>query len=134
MLQEFTDTKIDFTETVDDENAADDEDSDENSAPIVRLVKMMITEAVQLRCSDIHIEPFEDRVRVRYRIDGVLRERDRLPRRQLGAIISRVKILASIDIAERRRPQDGRIKVNVCLLYTSPSPRDKRQSRMPSSA
>jgi len=113
MLQEFTDTKIDFTETVDDENAADDEDSDENSAPIVRLVKMMITEAVQLRCSDIHIEPFEDRVRVRYRIDGVLRERDRLPRRQLGAIISRVKILASIDIAERRRPQDGRIKVNV---------------------
>ncbi len=113
MLQEFTDTKIDFTETVDDENAADDEDSDENSAPIVRLVKMMITEAVQLRASDIHIEPFEDRVRIRYRIDGVLRERDRLPRRQLGAIISRVKILASIDIAERRRPQDGRIKVNV---------------------
>ena len=113
MLQEFTDTKIDFTETVDDENAADDEDNDENSAPIVRLVKMMITEAVQTRTSDIHIEPFEDRVRIRYRIDGVLRERDRLPRRQLGAIISRVKILASIDIAERRRPQDGRIKVNV---------------------
>ncbi len=113
MLQEFTDTKIDFTETVDDENADGDEDSDENSAPIVRLVKMMITEAVQLRASDIHVEPFEDRVRIRYRIDGVLRERDRLPRRQLGAIISRVKILASIDIAERRRPQDGRIKVNV---------------------
>ena len=113
MLQEFTDTKIDFTETVDDENAVDDEDNDENSAPIVRLVKMMITEAVQTRTSDIHIEPFEDRVRIRYRIDGVLRERDRLPRRQLGAIISRVKILASIDIAERRRPQDGRIKVNV---------------------
>ena len=113
MLQEFTDTKIDFTETVDDENTAEDEDSDENSAPIVRLVKMMITEAVQLRASDIHIEPFEDRVRIRYRIDGVLRERDRLPRRQLGAIISRVKILASIDIAERRRPQDGRIKVNI---------------------
>jgi len=70
MLQEFTDTKIDFTETVDDENAADDEDNDENSAPIVRLVKMMITEAVQTRTSDIHIEPFEDRVRIRYRIDG----------------------------------------------------------------
>lgn len=114
MLQEFTDTKIDFTETVEDEAAGESgESSDENSAPIVRLVQMMITEAVQLRASDIHIEPFEDRVRIRYRIDGVLRERDRLPRRQLGAIISRVKILASIDIAERRRPQDGRIKVNV---------------------
>jgi len=114
MLQEFTDTKIDFTETVEDEAAAEGGGSeDENSAPIVRLVQMMITEAVQLRASDIHVEPFEDRVRIRYRIDGVLRQRDRLPRRQLGAIISRVKILASIDIAERRRPQDGRIKVNV---------------------
>ena len=113
MLQEFTDTKIDFTETVEDEAAADGAADDENSAPIVRLVQMMITEAVQLRASDIHIEPFEDRVRIRYRIDGVLRERDKLPKRQLGAIISRVKILSSIDIAERRRPQDGRIKVNV---------------------
>jgi len=114
MLQEFTDTKIDFTETVEDEAAADGGGpEDENSAPIVRLVQMMITEAVQLRASDIHIEPFEDRVRIRYRIDGVLRQRDKLPRRQLGAIISRVKILASIDIAERRRPQDGRIKVNI---------------------
>ena len=113
MLQEFTDTKIDFTETVEDEAAAADGNEDENSAPIVRLVQMMITEAVQLRASDIHVEPFEDRVRIRYRIDGVLRQRDKLPRRQLGAIISRVKILASIDIAERRRPQDGRIKVNV---------------------
>ena len=114
MLQEFTDTKIDFTETVEDEAAGEGgENSDENSAPIVRLVQMMITEAVQLRASDIHVEPFEDRVRIRYRIDGVLRQRDRLPRRQLGAIISRIKILASIDIAERRRPQDGRIKVNV---------------------
>jgi type IV pilus assembly protein PilB len=113
MLQEFTDTKIDFTETVEDEAAADGGAEDENSAPIVRLVQMMITEAVQLRASDIHVEPFEDRVRIRYRIDGVLRQRDKLPRRQLGAIISRVKILASIDIAERRRPQDGRIKVNV---------------------
>ena len=114
MLQEFTDTKIDFTETVEDEAAGESGDGgDENSAPIVRLVQMMITEAVQLRASDIHVEPFEDRVRIRYRIDGVLRQRDRLPRRQLGAIISRIKILASIDIAERRRPQDGRIKVNV---------------------
>ena len=113
ILQEFTDTKIDFTETVDDDTSDGDDASDENSAPIVRLVQLMINEAVQLRASDIHVEPFEDRVRIRYRIDGVLTERDTLPKRQLGAILSRIKILADIDIAERRRPQDGRIKVSV---------------------
>jgi type IV pilus assembly protein PilB len=113
ILQEFTDTAIDFTETVDDDGGSDGKGDEESSAPIVRLVQLMITEAVQLRASDIHVEPFEDRVRIRYRIDGVLHERDRLPKRQLGAIISRIKILSSIDIAEKRRPQDGRIKVNV---------------------
>ncbi len=113
ILQEFTDTAIDFTETVDDDAPGGDETIDENSAPIVRLVQLMITEAVQLRASDIHVEPFEDRVRIRYRIDGVLHERDTLPRRQLGAILSRIKILSNIDIAERRRPQDGRIKISV---------------------
>ena len=112
MLQEFTDTAIDFTETVDD-GAEGDEEVDETSAPIVRLVHLIITEAVQLRASDIHIEPFEDRIRVRYRIDGVLIERDSPPRRLLGAILSRIKILAKLDIAERRRTQDGRIKVTV---------------------
>ena len=112
MLQEFTDTAIDFTETVDDGETTSGV-IDETSAPIVRLVQLLITEAVQLRASDIHIEPFEDRVRVRYRIDGVLVERDAAPRRLLGAILSRIKILAKIDIAERRRPQDGRIKVTV---------------------
>ena len=86
---------------------------DESSAPIVRLVHLIITEAVQLRASDIHIEPFEDRIRVRYRIDGVLVERDSPPRRLLGAFLSRIKILSKLDIAERRRTQDGRIKVTV---------------------
>ncbi len=114
ILQEFTETAIDFTETAEEvEGAADEEVVDESSAPIVRLVHLIITEAVQLRASDIHIEPFEDRVRIRYRIDGVLVERDACPRRLLGAMISRIKILARIDIAERRRPQDGRIKVTV---------------------
>jgi type IV pilus assembly protein PilB len=112
MLQEFTDTAIDFTETEEAASAVD-ESVDETSAPIVRLVHLLITEAVQLRASDIHIEPFEDRVRIRYRIDGVLQERDSPPRRLHGAILSRIKILAKIDIAERRRPQDGRIKVTV---------------------
>ncbi len=112
MLQEFTDTAIDFTETVESGDSSA-EVIDETSAPIVRLVQLIISEAVQLRASDIHIEPFEDRVRVRYRIDGVLVERDSAPRRLLGAILSRLKILGKIDIAERRRPQDGRIKVTV---------------------
>jgi len=112
MLQEFTDTAIDFTET-EDETARGEEEIDESSAPIVRLVHLIITEAVQLRASDIHIEPFEDRVRVRYRIDGRLVERDSPPRRLLGAILSRIKILSRLDIAERRRTQDGRIKVNI---------------------
>lgn len=112
MLQEFTDTAIDFTETETD-TGGPGETVDETSAPVVRLVQVMINEAVQLRASDIHIEPFEDRVRVRYRIDGVLVERDSPPRRLLGAILSRIKILGKMDIAERRRTQDGRIKITA---------------------
>ncbi len=112
MLQEFTDTAIDFTEADDEVNPAE-EAVDESSAPIVRLVQLMLNEAVQLRASDIHIEPFEDRIRVRYRIDGMLVERDSPPRRLLGALLSRLKILARLDIAERRRMQDGRIKATV---------------------
>ena len=113
ILQEFTDTAIDFTETVDDGDDMNKDEVDDSSSAIVRLVQLMVGEAVQVRASDIHVEPFEDRVRIRYRIDGVLHERDTLPKRQLGAIISRIKILAKIDIAERRREQDGRIKVSV---------------------
>lgn len=112
MLQEFTDTAIDFTETEDDAGG-EDEIVDESSAPIVRLVQLIIQEAVQLRASDIHVEPFEDRIRIRYRIDGVLVERDSPPRRLHGALLSRLKILSRIDIAERRRCQDGRIKATV---------------------
>lgn len=112
MLQEFTDTAIDFTETEED-TAGLGETMDESSPPVVRLVNLMIAEAVQLRASDIHIEPFEDRVRIRYRIDGVLVERDSPPRRMLAALISRIKILSKIDISERRRPTDGRIKITV---------------------
>ena len=112
VLQEFTDTAIDFTETEQTKVSAN-EVVDENSAPIVRLVSLMISEAVQLRASDIHVEPFAEIVRIRYRIDGILHKRDSPPRRLLGAIVSRIKILAKMDIAERRRPQDGRIKVTV---------------------
>ena len=73
----------------------------------------MIAEAVRNRASDIHIEPMKDRVRVRYRIDGECVERDRIPLRMKDPLISRVKIMAGIDIAEKRLPQDGRIKLMV---------------------
>src|SRR5262249_20212196 len=109
MLQEFTDTAIDFTET----EATSGQGLEESDAPVVKLVNLIIQEAVGLRASDIHIEPFADRVRVRYRIDGVLVERDSPPRRLLAPILSRIKIMSQIDIAEKRRPQDGRIKVTI---------------------
>ena len=112
MLQEFTDTAIDFTETAVAQQAAAAQE-DNSDAPVVKLVNLIITEAVQLRASDIHIEPFEDRIRIRYRIDGRLVERDNPPRRLLGAMLSRIKILSKLDIAERRRPQDGRIKLTA---------------------
>ncbi|MGC6443270.1 MAG: GspE/PulE family protein [Rubripirellula sp.] len=112
MLQEFTDTAIDFTET-ESGGEADEEEVDDSSAPVIRLVNLMIQEAVQLRASDIHVEPFEDRVRIRYRIDGVCVERENAPRRMLSAIIARIKILSKIDISEKRRPTDGRIKITV---------------------
>ncbi len=112
MLQEFTDTAIDFTETDADSEHAE-EDVDDSSAPVIRLINLMIQEAVQLRASDIHVEPFEDRVRIRYRIDGVCVERENAPRRMLSAIIARIKILSKIDISEKRRPTDGRIKITV---------------------
>src|SRR5207245_11601519 len=110
MLQEFTDTAIDFTET---EASAGLTSGEESDAPVVKLVNLIISEAIGLRASDIHIEPFGDRVRVRYRIDGVLVERDSPPRRLLAPMLSRIKIMGSIDISEKRRPQDGRIKMTV---------------------
>src|SRR5438876_6675632 len=110
MLQEFTDTAIDFTET---EATQAGMGADESDAPVVKLVNLIISEAISLRASDIHVEPFGDRVRVRYRIDGVLVERDSPPRRLLAPMLSRIKIMASVDIAEKRRPQDGRIKMTA---------------------
>jgi type IV pilus assembly protein PilB len=109
MLAEFTDTRIEFTET--EATQASHASADESEAPVVKLCNLIIQEAISLRASDIHIEPFEDRVRVRYRIDGVLVERDSPPRRLLAPMISRLKIMGNIDIAEKRRPQDGRIKM-----------------------
>jgi general secretion pathway protein E len=82
-----------------------------SEAPVIRLVNAMIAQAVEKRASDIHIEPFEKEFRVRYRIDGVLVSQDPPPRELKAAIISRVKLMARLNIAERRLPQDGRIKI-----------------------
>ena len=84
-----------------------------SEAPVIRLVSLLITNALEMRASDIHIEPFENRLIVRYRIDGVLHEVESPPRRLSAAVISRIKIMASLDIAERRLPQDGRIRLRV---------------------
>jgi type II secretory ATPase GspE/PulE/Tfp pilus assembly ATPase PilB-like protein len=81
-----------------------------SGAPVVRALNDLVEKAVEMRASDIHIEPFADRVRVRYRIDGVLVERDSPPRRLLAPMLSRLKIMGSIDISEKRRPQDGKIR------------------------
>jgi type IV pilus assembly protein PilB len=113
MLQDFTDTAIDFQEESGSGKSSATNTLEEGDAPVIRLMHLIIQEAVTLRASDIHIEPFADRVRIRYRIDGVLMERDNAPRRLLGAMISRIKIMGFIDIAEKRRPQDGRIKILV---------------------
>ena len=84
----------------------------EDDAPIVRFVNLLITQAIQDRASDIHIEPGENELRVRYRIDGVLHEMQRAPKAIAAGVTSRLKIMSDIDIAERRKPQDGRLSVN----------------------
>jgi general secretion pathway protein E/type IV pilus assembly protein PilB len=87
--------------------------TDEGDAPIIKLVHQIILEAIQRRASDIHLEPLEKRFRVRYRIDGVLLEIENPPKRLQLSMISRLKIMANISIAEKRIPQDGRIQINM---------------------
>ncbi len=84
-----------------------------SEAPVIRLVNLVIQRAVELRASDIHIEPFENRLKVRYRVDGVLIDGESPPAKLTAAVISRIKIMARLNIAERRLPQDGRIQLRV---------------------
>jgi general secretion pathway protein E len=84
-----------------------------SEAPVIRLVNHLITNATEMRASDIHVEPTENDLRVRYRIDGVLREIESPPQRLASAILSRIKVMAKLNIAERRMPQDGRISIAV---------------------
>lgn len=84
-----------------------------SEAPVIRMVNLVMQRAVESRASDIHIEPFEERLHVRFRVDGVLKEVEAPPVRSTAAVISRIKIMAKLNIAERRLPQDGRIKLMV---------------------
>jgi type IV pilus assembly protein PilB len=86
---------------------------EDDDAPIIRLVHQTLEEALRNRASDVHVEPFPTRVRVRYRVDGVLLEAASHPKHLQGPLLSRFKIMAGMDIAEKRRPQDGRIQVNL---------------------
>jgi general secretion pathway protein E len=115
-------TSAENPEDILDELAPDAEPAEEDAerlkdlaseAPVIRLVNQLIARAVETHASDIHLEPFPDRLRVRYRYDGVLHEVEPPPARLQAAVISRVKIMARLDIAERRLPQDGRIKLTV---------------------
>ncbi|MBO5958716.1 MAG: Flp pilus assembly complex ATPase component TadA [Lentisphaeria bacterium] len=98
-------------ERVEDADSGNEASGDD--APIIRLVYLLITEAYKMKASDIHLEPLERRFRVRYRIDGVLREMDSPPKYLQSNIISRIKIMSRMDISEKRIPQDGRIQVMV---------------------
>jgi type IV pilus assembly protein PilB len=108
----FDDADIDFV-SGDDEEDASELAREAEDAPVVKLVNLILTDAIKKNASDIHIEPYEKSFRVRYRIDGVLYEQMRPPLKLKNALTSRVKIMSELDIAERRLPQDGRIKLKL---------------------
>jgi type IV pilus assembly protein PilB len=112
IVAELDDSELEVAHAEEQEDIISLEKSSED-APVVRLVNMILIDAIRRNASDIHIEPYEKSFRVRYRIDGVLYEIMNPPMKLKNAIISRVKIMASLDIAERRLPQDGRIKIKL---------------------
>ena len=106
------DEDVDVVEQGAEEDIVDLEKSSEE-APVVRLVNLILIDAIKKNASDIHVEPYEKSFRVRYRVDGVLYEVMNPPLKLRNAITSRLKIMAQLDIAERRLPQDGRIKIKL---------------------
>jgi len=130
LQQLLADAAEDDVEVVQD--SEDDEVDDGSASPVVRYVNHIIQTAVREGASDIHIEPSESAVKIRFRIDGVLYEMMNPPRRMLASMTSRIKILASLDIAERRLPQDGRIRLQVfgrpldLRVSTAPTPHGEK--------
>jgi type IV pilus assembly protein PilB len=117
VMEDIADTDETDLEVLEDDDDLDLEELEQQSeeAPVVRLVNIILTDAIKRGASDIHIEPYEKEYRVRYRIDGILYEMMRPPLKLKEAITSRVKIMAKLDIAEKRLPQDGRIKIKTKL-------------------
>ena len=115
VMQDLTEEEAADLELLDEEEELDLEALEQESeeAPVVRLVNIILTDAIKRGASDIHIEPYEKEYRVRYRIDGILYEMMRPPLKLREAITSRIKIMAKLDIAEKRLPQDGRIKIKT---------------------
>ena len=101
------------TRTDDEFGDAAENSDDGDDAPVIKLCSMIISNAIKMKCSDIHLEPMEKEFRVRYRIDGALRKMDSPPKRLQGAILSRIKIMSKMKISEKRIPQDGRIQISV---------------------
>jgi len=112
VMDDLDDIDLEVVDEHDDVNLRDLERATED-APVVKLVNFILTDAIKKKASDIHVEPYEKEFRVRYRIDGVLYEQMKPPMKLRAAIISRLKIMAEMDIAERRLPQDGRIKIKL---------------------
>jgi type IV pilus assembly protein PilB len=112
VMEGFDEEEIDFSEDDEEVNIVDLEKASVE-APVVRLVNMVLINAIKKGASDIHMEPYEKKLRVRYRIDGVLYEEMTPPLRLRNALVSRLKIMSQLDIAERRLPQDGRIKLKL---------------------
>jgi type IV pilus assembly protein PilB len=108
VLEEFSDINTDFSD-LDEEK----EGEQVTTAPIVRLLNSIIEQAIRTRASDIHIEPYQEEIRVRFRVDGDLKEIMVLPRSNLSAIVTRIKIIGKMNIAERRIPQDGRVETKI---------------------
>lgn len=113
----FTGSVEEIIDYIDKEKISEVTDKDMaqivEETPIVKLVNIIIMQAVKSRASDIHIEPEEDKLRIRYRIDGILQERNIFPKKIQNIVISRIKVLSKMDIAESRRPQDGRIRLKI---------------------
>ena len=113
LMEKLYPTGADEISTRSDDEFGDDASTDGDDAPVIRLCSLILSNAIKMKASDIHLEPMEKEFRVRYRIDGALRKMDSPPKRLQGAILSRIKIMSKIKISEKRIPQDGRIQVNV---------------------
>ncbi len=113
VMEKLYPSGADEVTTRNDDGYGGEESADGDDAPVIRLCSLLLSNAIKMKASDIHLEPMEKEFRVRYRIDGALRKMDSPPKRLQGSIISRIKIMSKMKISEKRIPQDGRIQINV---------------------